>query len=143
MNAPDATSVPVTGAGVGIRALSTIVDGIILAIVGGVIAAVCGSGIGGNYTSGSYYLWSLLVGFCYYTYFEGTNGATPGKMLCGLKVVKTDGTPCNFSAAAMRTICRIIDGFFVYLVAAILVWFSARNQRLGDMIANTLVIRVK
>lgn len=136
MNMPDATDFSIIGAGVAIRALSTIIDGIILGVVGGVAAAVLG-------TNGSYYLFSLIFGFCYYTYFESSRGATPGKILCGLKVVKNDGTPCDFEAAAMRTICRIIDGLFVYLVAAIFVWFSVQNQRLGDKIANTLVIRVK
>lgn len=136
MNIPDETNVSIIGAGVGIRALSTIIDGIILGIVGVVAAAVIGS-------SGSYYLFSLIFGFCYYTYFESSKGATPGKTLCGLKVVKTDGTPCDFEAAALRTICRIIDGLFIYLVAAILVWISVQNQRLGDKIAKTLVVRVK
>ncbi|HWR42701.1 RDD family protein [Sporomusa sp.] len=122
------------GAGVGIRALSTIVDGIILAVIGGAIAA----GLGG-----AHYLWSMLIGFCYYTYFESNNGATPGKMLCGLKVVKTDGSPCDMKAAAIRTACRIIDGLFVYLVGAVLVWTSVHNQRLGDRVADTLVIKVQ
>ena len=143
MDTPDKTCVTVIGAGVGIRALSTIIDGIILAIIGGVIAAAFGYNIGGSHGSGTYYFWSLIVGFCYYTYFESNNGATPGKMLCGLRVVKTDGTPCDTSAAATRTVCRIIDGLFVYLVAAVFVWFSASNQRLGDKMAKTLVIRVK
>ncbi|MDF2572983.1 MAG: hypothetical protein K0R55_4587 [Sporomusa sp.] len=129
-------------AGVGIRALSTIIDGILLAIIGGLIAVVFGFNFGGP-TGGSSYIWSLLIGFCYYTYFEGNNGATPGKMLCGLKVMKVDGTPCDLSAAAIRTACRIIDGLFVYLVAAIFVWTSYRNQRLGDRVADTMVVKVK
>lgn len=131
------------GAGVGIRALSTIIDGIILAIIGGVIAIGLGINVGSGHAGNSYYIWSLLIGFCYYTYFESNNGATPGKMLCGLKVVKVDGTPCDLSAAAIRTACRIIDGLFAYLVAAILVWSSARNQRLGDRVADTMVVKVK
>ncbi|HWR07924.1 RDD family protein [Sporomusa sp.] len=122
------------GAGVGIRALSTIVDGIILAVIGGAITA----GLGG-----AHYLWSMLIGFCYYTYFESYNGATPGKMLCGLKVVKTDGTPCDLNAAAVRTACRLIDGLFVYLVGAVLIWTSVNNQRLGDRLADTLVVKVQ
>ena len=81
------------GAGVGIRALSTIIDGIILACIGSVITLGFGSSIDSSQAGNSYYIWSLLIGFCYYTYFESSKGATPGKMLCGLKVVKADGTP--------------------------------------------------
>ncbi|CQR71936.1 RDD family protein [Sporomusa ovata DSM 2662] len=143
MDIPDNTTIPARGAGVGIRALSTIMDGIILVVIGGVLAAVLGSDFSNGHVSGSYYLWSLVVGFCYYTYFEGKSGATPGKMLCGLRVEKTDGTACDISAAAMRTACRIIDGLFAYLVAAIFVWSTERNQRLGDKLAGTVVVRVK
>lgn len=135
--------IPAKGAGVGIRALSTIIDGIILGVIGGIIAAVLGTGFDGGHVGGSYYLWTLIAGFCYYTYFEGNRGATPGKMLCGLKVIKSDGSPCDISAAAMRTACRIIDGLFVYLVAAIFVWSTELHQRLGDKLAETLVVKVK
>lgn len=140
MDTPENTTIPAVGAGVGIRALSTIIDGLILGVISGVVAIALG-GFASSHASGTQYLWSLILGFCYYTYFEGSTGATPGKMLCGLKVIKTDGTPCDISAAALRTACRIIDGLVVYLVAAILVWTSDRNQRLGDKMANTLVVR--
>jgi uncharacterized RDD family membrane protein YckC len=36
---------------------------------------------------------------------------------------------------------RIIDGLFFYLVAFVAVLASGKNQRLGDMVANTLVVR--
>ena len=36
---------------------------------------------------------------------------------------------------------RIIDGLFAYLVVFIAVLASQKNQRLGDMLANTLVVR--
>lgn len=121
------------GAGVGIRALSTIVDGILLAVIGGAVAAALG---------GAHYLWSLVIGFCYYTYFESSYGATPGKMLCGLKVVKADGSACDLRSAAVRTACRLIDGLFFYFIGAVLIWTSVNNQRLGDRLAATLVIRV-
>ena len=126
----------VTGAGVGIRAVATIIDGIILAIIGAAISAVSNGG-------GVSYLTSLIIGFCYYVYFESNGGATPGKMLCGLKVIKVEGTPCDTKAAIIRTTCRIIDGLCVYLVGAILIWCSEHNQRLGDRIADTVVIKAK
>lgn len=136
-------SIPAKGAGVGIRALATIIDGIILGAIGGIIAAVIEVGLNGSHLGNSYYFWSLVAGFCYYTYFESYKGATPGKLLCGLKVVKVDGTACDIRTAAMRTVCRMIDGLFAYLVAAIFVWSTDLNQRLGDKLADTLVIKIK
>jgi uncharacterized RDD family membrane protein YckC len=42
---------------------------------------------------------------------------------------------------AIRTILRIIDGIFFYLVAFICVVATKQKQRLGDMAAGTLVVR--
>jgi uncharacterized RDD family membrane protein YckC len=41
----------------------------------------------------------------------------------------------------LRTVLRLIDRLFSYLVAFIAVLTSAKNQRLGDMVAHTLVVR--
>jgi uncharacterized RDD family membrane protein YckC len=78
----------------------------------------------------------------YYIILEGYLGQTLGKMLCGIKVVR-EGTVevPGLGAAALRTVLRLIDGLFGYLVAFIAVLASAKNQRLGDMAAHTLVIR--
>jgi uncharacterized RDD family membrane protein YckC len=36
---------------------------------------------------------------------------------------------------------RLIDGLFFHLVAFVSVLASGKNQRLGDMVAHTLVVR--
>jgi uncharacterized RDD family membrane protein YckC len=41
----------------------------------------------------------------------------------------------------VRSLLRIIDGLFVYLVGAILVWRSDMKQRFGDRVAKTVVVR--
>ena len=43
--------------------------------------------------------------------------------------------------AAIRTVLRLIDGLFFYLVGFVSVLASGKNQRLGDMAAHTLVVR--
>ena len=47
----------------------------------------------------------------------------------------------GLGAAALRTVLRIIDGICVYAVAFVSVLASQKNQRLGDMVAKTLVVR--
>ena len=59
----------------------------------------------------------------------------------GLKVVTESGAPLEWNAAIIRTLLRIVDGLFVYLVGAILVWTSPTKQRLGDKVAKTLVVK--
>ena len=73
---------------------------------------------------------------------EAQFGATIGKRLIGLKVVKLDaGAPVDWQAAIVRNVLRLVDGLFFYLVGAIVVWTSGKKQRLGDRIAGTVVIR--
>jgi uncharacterized RDD family membrane protein YckC len=43
--------------------------------------------------------------------------------------------------AFKRNILRVIDGFFAYLIGAILIWRSDKQQRLGDTIAKTVVVK--
>jgi len=72
---------------------------------------------------------------------EATQGATLGKRILGLRVVKIDGSPIGWSESIIRNLLRIIDGLFAYLVGAILIWTSPQRQRLGDRVAKTVVVR--
>ena len=63
-------------------------------------------------------------------------------MIVKLRVVReADGSPIGYGAAAVRTVLRIIDGIFIYLIGAILIWTSDKKQRLGDRVAHTIVVR--
>ena len=83
----------------------------------------------------------FLLGFLYYVAAEATLGATAGKLLVGLRVVKVDGSPIDWPASLIRNVLRIVDGFFFYVVGIILVMTSPTKQRLGDRVAGTVVVR--
>ena len=136
--------------GIGRRAVGIIIDGIVLMIANFALGMIFGGILGGatstgfSLTGGPAFLLmglSLLIGFGYFIYLEGTYGTTPGKRLVGLKVVMEDGTPCSISAAAVRNVLRVVDGIFFYLVGAIFIGISDKKQRLGDRVADTLVVR--
>jgi uncharacterized RDD family membrane protein YckC len=141
---------PSAGANVhvtGRRVVATIVDGVVLGIVFVVMSMLFGSSsaAGGEVNaslSGLPFLIYLVVVFAYYILMEGYLGQSVGKMALGIKVIREDdgGVP-GVGAAAIRTVLRIVDGFFFYLVAFISVLASGKNQRLGDMLAHTLVVR--
>ncbi|HEV3476739.1 MAG TPA: RDD family protein [Rubrobacteraceae bacterium] len=131
----------------GRRVLATLADGIALGLVFALMSMLFGSSSAqGGQVSGSLEGFSALVYFvlvfAYYILMEGYLGQTIGKMLLGIKVVREDngGVP-GIQTAAIRTVLRLIDGFFFYLVAFISVLASGKNQRLGDMVAHTLVVR--
>ncbi len=86
---------------------------------------------------------TIIVWFLYYTILEGRYGQTLGKYWCKIKVVKEDtGAQITYAEAAIRTILRIIDGIIYYLIGALLIWTSAKRQRLGDRLAHTVVIQL-
>lgn len=131
----------------GRRVLATIVDGVVLAVIFWLFSALFGttSAEGGEVSasvSGFASLVIFVLAFAYYILMEGYLGQTLGKMLVGIKVVREDtGEVPGLGAAAIRTVLRIVDGFFFYIVAFIAVLASQKNKRLGDMAAHTLVVR--
>jgi len=64
-----------------------------------------------------------------------------GKWLAGIRVVGTDLRPCGFGRALLRNVLKIADSFFNFMVGIVLVTFTKDWQRVGDMLARTIVIR--
>jgi len=138
--------------GVGIRFVAQILDGIIILIfyfvVGYIIASIFGGLKEGGFElhDGPAFLVIMLTlgfGITYFTILESLwRGQSLGKKLAGIQVVREDGKPIDLTAAVVRNILRLVDGFACYLVAAILVWNSPLKQRLGDRIAHTVVVKM-
>jgi uncharacterized RDD family membrane protein YckC len=133
----------------GRRVVATIVDGLIFGIAYWLLALAFGDvrtqGEAANWASNLPAWVSVVYGLLvlgYYILLEGYRGQTIGKMATGIKVVsEATGEAPGIAAAAIRTVLRIIDGLFSYLVAFVTVLASAKRQRLGDMAARTLVVR--
>jgi uncharacterized RDD family membrane protein YckC len=85
-------------------------------------------------------LFSALY-LAYFTLFIGFRGQTPGKMICGLKVLRLDGSPVGFGQAAIRTLGYYVN-LFTLCIGFLWVAFDRRKQGLHDKIAGTCEIRV-
>lgn len=122
------------------RIVAVIIDVILIGVVTTpIIGLVFDSAFapGGN-------LLTLALGFAYYIYLEGNYGQTIGKMALNIVVVAEDGEPIEYEKAAIRTVLRIVDALpFAYLVGIILILVTDRKQRLGDIAADTVVVRAK
>jgi len=95
-----------------------------------------------NLTTASLLLaWTFnaVILFAYGWLLEASFGATLGKTLVGLRVVKT-GPRSALSAAAIRNAMRIVDGAGLYLLGAMVAGCSPCRQRLGDLCAGTAVV---
>jgi uncharacterized RDD family membrane protein YckC len=95
--------------------------------------------------------WGYGIGFEYFWL-----GRTPGKWLCGLRVIHENGQPLSWWGATLRNLLRVADmlplalmygedaGAFallpIYGPGLIAMLLTARLQRLGDLAARTVVV---
>jgi uncharacterized RDD family membrane protein YckC len=80
----------------------------------------------------------------YFALFEWLwNGQTPGKRMLKLRVIREDGRPVTVWEAAARNLLRLFDmmPFPFYSIGLVSVFMSSRDQRVGDFVAGTVVVR--
>ena len=80
----------------------------------------------------------------YFAIFEWLwNGQTPGKRMLRLRVIREDGRPVTVWEAAARNLLRVFDmmPFPFYSIGLVSVFMSGRDQRVGDFVAGTVVVR--
>ena len=80
----------------------------------------------------------------YFAFFEWLwHGQTPGKRWMKLRVIREDGRPISFFEAIVRNLLREFDimPFPFYSVGLISVFSTVRDQRVGDLVAGTVVVR--
>ena len=89
---------------------------------------------------GSSCLSQALFVFLYFPIFEWLFGASPGKLILGMRVVQEDGRPCTLKAAVIRGLARLVDQLLSANVAFFQMAKTPLRQRYGDKAANTLVV---
>lgn len=143
-------------AGLLARGLAWFVDGIVLVAFGVVIVVVAfvlfvpislilPSGqvsVAAESTDGTASITALLLPWVYYIGSEARWGQTPGKMVLQIRVVYTDGRPVTGSGAVVRNVTKILGGATLVpvLVAIALILLTDDNQRLGDIVGDTMVV---
>lgn len=86
----------------------------------------------------------FLISSGYFVLFEWLwNGQTPGKRWLRLRVIREDGRPITFWESMVRNLMRLLDimPFPFYSIGLISVFISSKDQRAGDMVAGTVVVR--
>ena len=83
-----------------------------------------------------------LIYFLYHPVLEVLMvGRTPGKRIAGVRIVTTEGTAPSAGALLVRNLFRFIDGLpAFYVVGLAFTVMTARNQRIGDLAAGTLLV---
>lgn len=81
----------------------------------------------------------LLVPTCYFAWFHFKEGQTPGKKILNLSVISLGGQKLTLKQCLVREICRYVDGFLA-LPVLLFVFFTKKGQRIGDLMADTMVV---
>lgn len=84
----------------------------------------------------------FLITWLYPVYFEVyRRGMTPGKKRQGIYVCHDDGTPISLTSSMTRNLLRVADFLpFGFAAGILTIMFTKRSQRLGDIVAGTLVV---
>lgn len=150
------TPTQVSAKSFGIRAGAFIIDSVVAGVITFIISIILGIAIGlliassgqelqrDQFSSSQILEWFVgaIVSLLYFIIFEGLYGATPGKLLLGIRVVKENGASCDFSAAFIRGVIRMVDGL-VFGVPAYFTMKPPLFQRIGDKAAKTIVVGSK
>ncbi|MDQ6749522.1 MAG: RDD family protein [Actinomycetota bacterium] len=140
---PEGVDLELTLAGLGSRLIAALLDTLLKTLV--LVAMIVALAATGDPPVGRalLYLGIFCLLFVYDLLFEVlASGRTPGKRWTGLRVVRAGGARIGFVASAIRNMVRLVDFLPVlYGLGSVSILVSARNQRLGDLAADTLVVR--
>lgn len=135
-----------TPAGLGERFLARIIDLIIIVLyLIATITSIAAMPVGmRNGTSFVILLFALYLPVLGYSLlFELFNqGQSPGKKLMNIKVVMTDGSTPTLGAYLLRWLLFPIDVTFTGGLGVLFVLLTKNNQRIGDLAAGTMIVRM-
>lgn len=119
------------------RALATIIDFVILGIVGSILNGIL---FGGDPVRGNGL--STVLGLAYYLYFWSSygHGQTLGNRALSIRVVKTSGSELTLTDAFIRYVGLIISCIALF-IGVIWVAFDPNKQGWHDKIASTYVVK--
>jgi uncharacterized RDD family membrane protein YckC len=110
-----------------------------------IIAVAIVAGLTVGFASPGLATFIFLVGYFVIGWFYGVafetfmNGQTPGKYIVGLRVLTDTGQPINGMQATLRNLLRAAD-LFLPLAGLVVTTLNRKYQRLGDLVAGTIVI---
>jgi uncharacterized RDD family membrane protein YckC len=153
IDTPELVEIEMPLAGIGSRFIALLVDmliwfaGLIVIVI---LLAVFAPGIGafsninGQWAVAIVIFIIFLLFWGYFTLFEAFwNGRTPGKRVARIRVIQRSGQAIGLFESMARNLVRYVDmqPFPLYAVGVIAIFVTRQHQRLGDLVAGTLVVR--
>jgi uncharacterized RDD family membrane protein YckC len=139
---PEGIALGLRAAGCMPRALAWLIDGAIRMAI--LMACATFFGVLGEAGQGIYLIALFIIFWFYPVLFEVlNNGRTPGKAALRLRVVRANGTPIGWLSSFQRNLLRTVDMLpFFYGFGLIACLVDKNSRRIGDWIADTLVVYV-
>lgn len=132
------------------RFAAVFIDGIIVGLAQMLITVPLGMVLGTSSSSsaafglmGLIYLIMFGLRIAYDGYFVATKGATPGKQILGLKVVRADGGPIPMGRSFGRAAAKVLLGAITFGIGYIIAAFDKDKRALHDMICDTRVVTTR
>jgi len=117
------------------RLVAVIIDGVILGAITGVLMAIFGAQQAASWLGS-------IIGIIYVIGFWTWRGQTPGKMVMGIKIIKTDGSPIGIGRAILRYVGYLVSAIIICIGYLMIAWDS-KKQGLHDKIAGTYVVKTR
>lgn len=142
----EVTETQLNYASLGQRAIAKILDGIIASLLFGLAFGIPFIPVLPDGVRAVSFVFTFVLApflpFIYFVLMEGRSGATLGKKFEGIKVVKADGSKIGYKEALIRNVLLVVDQLpTLYLLGIYFIKSSEDSQRLGDRVADTVVIR--
>ena len=141
----DGVEIHLRVAGPAVRSLAWMIDLLIYILIIFAltfILGILGSSLGDHTVQGILFLCMFLLSWFYNVFFEmSKRAARPGQRSMKIKVASVSGAPVRLPQSLIRNLLRVIDFMpGCYLFGLICCLFSQRFQRLGDLVADTVVV---
>lgn len=140
---PEHVQIRLTPAGLGSRFLALVVDASLIVSLAALATQVAGLVFPGAVGQLMAATAAFVITWGYHVYFEVRHqGRSPGKALVGIRVVDGRGLPISLEQSFVRNIVRVLDfAPLGYGLGALTAQLDREARRLGDIAADTLVIR--
>jgi uncharacterized RDD family membrane protein YckC len=151
IDTPEQVELEFAVAGIGSRFVAVLIDHLIMGGVFLVVGLLWGVLVGsvanrvnllGKWILAVFIALNFVLYWGYFTLFEAFwRGQTPGKHVMKLRVIKDSGRQITLFEAMSRNLLRIIDYLPAFYLAGVIAMLSTkRHQRLGDLVAGTIVV---
>ena len=140
---PEHVEIRLDPAGLGSRFIALLIDLVLVTALSAAVARLTLSLLPAAPAAIVRALALLVLTWGYHAYFEVRRaGQSPGKRIMGIRVVDGRGLPLSAQQSFVRNVVRVLDALPIgYAMGALVCQFDGLRRRLGDVAADTLVVR--